>query len=407
MNRSRLFTVFSVVFAVFTVLIIFVTLWYWSDNYPDFNDFRQESDIHGLQEGAVPQGLAMYSGNYTITDEDGKTDTIQQDVTITSAYFSNGSPSKLYVSGSVTGYIGSVTVKDGDTLLNGHFGGVATNGSRVWICDDSIIYVLSYSSVINAAKSDATVEITSKFHANCRASFLYYYDDTTSSNSDKLYVGEFYKKGKYETDPTHHITTPNGDTNRAFVYQYSVSTVASNIYGLSTLSTSTGLAGDDVVPKIDRIISITDEIQGFARTPNGSLVLSQSYGLKNSNLIFYKYTDTVSTATYIDKTSNRALFTTLSGEKFFRYHRTDGSEIKRNRTDYNPDGVQYTSETSLYVYFADNAQVRRTYSVPSMSEGLAAKNDRIYVLFESGAKKYRLFVRQPINNIYSFIPRTK
>ena len=42
-----------------------------------------------------------------------------------------------------------------------------------------------------------------------------------------------------------------------------------------------------------------------------------------------------------------------------------------------------------------------------MSEGLCVKNERVYVLFESGAKKYRAFVRQKLENVYSFIPRNK
>ena len=44
-----------------------------------------------------------------------------------------------------------------------------------------------------------------------------------------------------------------------------------------------------------------------------------------------------------------------------------------------------------------------------MSEGLCVLKDgngeqRVYVLFESGAKKYRTFVRQILTNVYSFVP---
>ncbi len=42
-----------------------------------------------------------------------------------------------------------------------------------------------------------------------------------------------------------------------------------------------------------------------------------------------------------------------------------------------------------------------------MSEGLCVIDDRVCVLFESGAKKYRRFVRQILDEIYSFIPRSK
>ena len=42
-----------------------------------------------------------------------------------------------------------------------------------------------------------------------------------------------------------------------------------------------------------------------------------------------------------------------------------------------------------------------------MSEGMCVINDRVYVLFESGANKYKTFVREVLNHVYSFIPRNK
>ena len=39
-----------------------------------------------------------------------------------------------------------------------------------------------------------------------------------------------------------------------------------------------------------------------------------------------------------------------------------------------------------------------------MSEGLCVSGDRVYVLFESGARQYKLFVRRVLKEVYSFVP---
>ena len=53
----------------------------------------------------------------------------------------------------------------------------------------------------------------------------------------------------------------------------------------------------------------------------------------------------------------------------------------------------------------------RTYDIPCMSEGLCVMKERgeerVYVLFESGARQYRKFVRQILTDVYSFIPERK
>ena len=59
----------------------------------------------------------------------------------------------------------------------------------------------------------------------------------------------------------------------------------------------------------------------------------------------------------------------------------------------------YDTSTSLYVYYIDGEAMINDYSIPSMSEGLCTIGDRVYVLFESGANKYKHFVRQSLKNV--------
>jgi hypothetical protein len=405
MKHKKLFISIISIASVFIFFAVFLLIWFFGDTYKDFETFKQTSEIPGLDDGAVPQGL----GNYTTTyeTEDGKSE--KQQYFFVSAYMVDGSASRVYVTGEKTGYVGYVTMKDTDgETFYGHCGGiaVASNGATMWIASDDMVYVakttvadytnigaelIARAAMTNA--EDKVITFTKKFNANCNAAFCFYYDDptTTSASSDRLYVGEFYRKGNYETAESHRVTTPNDYSNTAFAYEYNVST--SSEYGLTTLSSSENLSSENRVPAIKKIISLPEKIQGFALTyDSGStkLVLSQSYGLANSHILVYDWSK-------VTDTSNRVTFKSL-GFGNFSY-----SGITTN------NGNNYTV-TDLNVYFVDNNNDEiflNDYSIPSMSEGLCANGNKAYVLFESAGKKYNKFVRQQTKNIYSIVPKQK
>ena len=131
MKHKKLFITFTVIFSVLVALTIFFMIWFWGDRYDDFKDFRSESAIPGLNDGACPQGItnSRVTNTITKTDSDGnKTEIKKQDYFFISAYFKNG-PSRIYVIGSESGEIGYVTLlnTDGSDHI-GHVGGIATNG---------------------------------------------------------------------------------------------------------------------------------------------------------------------------------------------------------------------------------------------------------------------------------------
>lgn len=408
MKKRKLVIAGISIFSVVVLLAIFVLIWFWGDTYKDFTDFNESVEIPGLDEGAVPQGMSNYTTGYTYTDENGKEASSIQEYIFISAYMKEG-PSRLYVTGRRTGYVGYVTLKNEDgTDYYGHAGGVATNckasekNGTLWVVSDGTVYCAKRSSdrytniaeevIARAAKTDGenVIQFTASFKANNEASFCFFYDDGTASvTNDKLYVGEFYREQNYPTNELHHITTGNGVMQYAYVYEYTSNTSADNEYGLAKI-TATDVAEENRVPRINNIYSIPAQIQGFARTANGSLVLSQSYGLPNSHLYYYNWSD-------ITSASNRSRYTALTGENFAYegvYYNPRG----------NQDPVQYT-DSSLYVYFIDGTKVLRDYSIPAMSEGLCVNNDRVYVLFESGCYKYKMFVRQQLKHVYYFVPR--
>lgn len=155
---------------------------------------------------------------------------------------------------------------------------------------------------------------------------------------DLLYAGEFYRAGNYETEASHHMEK-NGEMNEALVYAYEKD------------ETATG--GWKSEPKF--AISIRGLVQGFA-IAGEEIFLSCSYGLPNSTI--YVYTNIL------------------------------GGETKDTF-----EGVP--------LYRLDKTNLLRTLDAPCMSEGIAVKEGRLFVLFESDAQKYRLFVRRRIQCVYS------
>ena len=430
MKHKKLFISLTAVICVLLFFGIFILIWFVGDSYPDFKKFRKEFAIEGLDDGAIPQGLTSYYGTYQDgVDGNGKPINKYQHYFLTSAYMKDGSPSRIYVTGSVTGYVGYVTMLNVEGKpVTGHVGGIATNAAKLWITDGDSILVAKKSSddydnvlkeiVTKAAQNSElkkgeellTVQFTTSFKANCKASYLYYYHDPRYSTTsyDRLYVGEFYRKGNYETHESHRLTTPKGYKNTSFMYEYRVDSSTSNDYGLYLIdSTNTNKNLSANVPKIQKIYSLPEMIQGVAfsgretyGTTTGTLVLSQSYGLKNSHLLCFNWNK-------VNAKSDK--YTNVSGGVSFEY---DGVyTVDANGTKQTP----YT-DNSLLVYFADKADGEMfvgDYSIPSMSEGMCTMTlsgqsnptqKRIYVLFESGSKKYNMFTRESIKNVYSFIP---
>lgn len=434
MKNKKLFIALTAVFSVVIFLATFLLVWYCAAIYPDFKSFEKGIEIPGLKDGAIPQGMGSCKANYEVktTGDDGVVNTTNKVQTyfFVSAYMNDKSPSRIYVTGEDTGYVGYVTLKtESGEDFYGHCGGVAINNNptstyynyyTLWVTGEGRVYCAKPSEeavkakktiaqeIIEKAAENGSIQFTSSFNANCNASFCYYYDDPSQSSItyDRLYVGEFYRAGNYETDKTHRLKTPNGYQNTAFMYEYSVNT--SSKFGLTTLGTNDNVSGDNVVPKINYIFSLPEKVQGVAwsdRTTysanNGTLVLSQSYGLSNSHLLCFDYSSVASTA-------KRKYYREVSeGKVNFAYEGITTDQ-----------GIPFTN-ASLYVYFVDkndDEAFLNDYSIPSMSEGMCSVtgfqsgsgvSKKIYVLFESAGRKYSAFTRTRLKNVYSFTPRAK
>ena len=160
-------------------------------------------------------------------------------------------------------------------------------------------------------------------------------------DGDLLYVGEFYRPGNYETPESHHLQTSDGSMNHAVVYAYEVD----------------GEGAPAPTPKF--ALSVCDQVQGIA-VYEGGIALSCSYGLADSAIRVYENV----TGTETDKT-------------------------------FDVGGV------AVPLYVLDGSVLRGTLTAPCMSEEIAVRGGRLYILFESKANKYKLFTRVRMSHVQS------
>lgn len=205
--------------------------------YPIYADFYSKKKdicaIPGLNSGTTPQGVTYDEVN---------------DAIYTSSYSKKGSV--VYTVKDKKSFSHEL-IRDG-APHTGHVGGIATSGTNAYIADGSKVYTIPTSSLLT--DNNEKVDMGTGIDVHCAASFVFT-DDTY------LYVGEFHDGKHYFTDNVY------GD-NHAIVEKYLLSTFA-----------------EGAVPAA--IISVRNKVQGFCVTPNGTHVLSTSYGLASSHLYIY------------------------------------------------------------------------------------------------------------------------
>lgn len=254
-----------------------------------------------------------------------------------SGYMSDNSPSRFYIIGEDGKLENYFTLKYDELDYFGHAGGVVSKGSSIWVVGDKLCYRFMLSDVNNLDESKV-INAKDKMELSNEADFVFEYDNY-------LWIGEFYKEGDYETSKTHRLKTRSGEENPSLVYGYKID--ESKINGLFENSPS-------------KILSIRGECQGISVTTDGKFVMSCSYSIKDSSLYYYK--------------------NVLSEERH---------------------GTFILGKKMIDLWYLDNQSLITSMNMPSMSEELVVNNDRVYILFESSAKKYKIFNRKQLKNVYS------
>ncbi len=258
-----------------------------------------------------------------------------------SGYMSDGSPSRFYVVDTNSGNSKYITLLDGTYDFTGHVGGVQVVGDTIWTVsgtdDGGYCYRFMLDDVMQAISGDKIV-IEDKFATNNGADFVFHYDNM-------LWVGEFYRDGNYITDDTHHIKVRSGETNPAVVFGYNIN--ENKQYGLENI-------------KPVKALSIRGLCQGMDVTADGHFVMSTSYSIPDSNIYYY------------EDVLNNPSHSTIS---------------------VNGDNIP--------LWFLDEEALISTTNAPSMAEELVVNGDKVYILFESACKKYRLVNRKKLSDVYS------
>ncbi len=262
--------------------------------YHEYYSMRTKLCVNpGLNDGFVCQGIAASEEN---------------DLILVSGYMKDDSASRIYAVDSFDNFH-YVQLKRGNEDFTGHAGGVATSDGKIYIASENRIFTVALEAVVTAQSGDS-VDIGDGIEVNNEASFVYT-DDTY------LYVGEFHDGGKYTVEG-HENETAEG-THYAICSAYAL---------------------DDLTVPV-KIYSIRNKVQGICVAPDGKVILSTSYGLKDS--VYYVYD--VANATDSGKTM-------------------DGAPL----------------------YYLD--QLEREVKGPAMSEGLDYSEGKVITLSESASNKY-------------------
>ena len=232
-------------------------------------------------------------------------------------------------------YKGEYYIQNADgTDYDGHAGGIAVTEKNVFISDAGALLRIPLNA-FQSGKRVKAVAIAEKIKVPVNAAYCNY-------SVGMLWVGDF--QGSSSPTPTwRHLENRDGETYYAWCVGYRLTNETENEFTQEQLKFSADYATPDC------ILSIPDRIQGITVSED-HIVLSQSYGRKNDSTIFY-YNNLLDTVPHTALTVNGA---------------------------------------RIPVWFLDSdvLSFQLDGALP-MSEGITMDNDRLLILFESGADRYR------------------
>ncbi len=215
----------------------------------------------------------------------------------------------------------------------GHAGGIAASDDYIYITSESTCYIFEIDS-LEKLKNGETLKFKSNFKLNTKGSFACFYNDI-------LWTGDFIESSDKARECAKKITTlTSGETFYAYCEGYVLKDGLPDIKKINS-------ENNGYIP--DYMIAIPEQVQGMCFTHSGKLVFSTSYGRKNNSKI-YVYEDVLLT----DRVGTYTI---------------DGTEI-----DLLACGSNLLKETII---------------APPMAEGIVQVDSSQYIIFESGAEKYR------------------
>lgn len=304
MKKKRLLGVLAALLAAVLAFCTGFSLYFW-----DFYGRAERAfQVPGLEGDFVPQGIDSFGDGFLV-----------------SGYHARSNQASLFHVDAVGNARALTLLTPDGSRLYCHAGGVAAEGSFVYLVGGSQCYVFSAGEVADWDRTEVTA--LGSFSTRNRASFCTVWDGA-------LLVGEYARGDRYSTPESHHLTTPSGDENAAVAF-------------LFPLEEKEPLG---VQESPAAAVSLPERIQGICFTNDGRAVLSASGALGVSQLYLY-----------------------------------DREEVERG-TDLHftwPDGE------SVPLYCFDSAAALDTLPLPPQAEETTFRGGKLYVLFESASFRFQ------------------
>lgn len=218
------------------------------------------------------------------------------------------------------------------SVYSGHAGGIGCSETTVFITSDG--ECLTFDKSLLTSASGTEIQFEADFKITTKGSFA-------NVCNGVLWVGDFIESAQSEREKSESVTTlESGETFYALCEGYILKDGLPDVAKINS-------EANGYIP--DYYIAVPEQVQGMTVTIAGDYIFSTSYGRKNNSLV-YVFGDILDT----EKVSTVTV---------------DGKDVD--------------------VYARSSDSLKTTYTAPPMAEGIATANEKIYLLFESGAAKYR------------------
>ena len=216
---------------------------------------------------------------------------------------------------------------------SGHAGGLTASEDYIYITSENTCYICEIDS-LKELKNGDTLQFESNFKLNTFGSFACY-------NEGVLWTGDFIESSDKGRESSRKITTlGSGETFYAYCEGYILKDGLPDVKKINSETTG-------YIP--DYLLAIPEQVQGMSFTISGKMIFSTSYGRKNNSKI-YIYDDVLLT------------------ERI---------------------GTYTVEETEIDLLACSSDLLKETIIAPPMAEGITQGEKGQYIIFESGAEKYR------------------
>ncbi len=215
----------------------------------------------------------------------------------------------------------------------GHAGGLTASEDYIYLTSEDTCYICEINS-LKHLKNGETLKFRSNFKLNTFGSFACF-------NDGILWTGDFIESSDKGRESSRKITTlGSGETFYAYCEGY---ILKNGLPDVKKINSET----NGYIP--DYLLAIPEQVQGMSFTLSGKLVFSTSYGRKNNSKI-YVYDD------------------------IFLTERV---------------GVYKIEESEIDILACSADLLKETIIAPPMAESITRGEKGQYIIFESGAEKYR------------------